>query len=55
MLQFHQTAFDGVDDLVVVALNPQGVDLIIDKAADTGIPFVFANRNPFSADNKIGF
>ena len=42
---------DGVDALVVVAVNPQGVDPIIDKAAEAGIPLVFVNRNPFSADD----
>ena len=42
---------DGVDALVVVAVNPQGVDPIIDKAADAGIPLVFVNRNPFSEDD----
>ena len=42
---------DGVDALVVVAVNPQGVDPIIDMAADAGIPLVFVNRNPFSADD----
>ena len=38
---------DGVDALIVVAVNPQGVTPIIDKAADAGIPLVFVNRNPF--------
>ena len=38
---------DGVNALVVVAVNPQGVDPIIDKAAEAGIPLVFVNRNPF--------
>ena len=42
---------DGVDALVVVAVNPQGVDPIIEKAAEAGIPLVFVNRNPFSADD----
>ena len=42
---------DGVNALVVVAVNPQGVDPIIDKAAEAGIPLVFVNRNPFSADD----
>ena len=42
---------DGVDALVVVAVNPQGVDPIIDKAAEAGIPLVFVNRNPFSEDD----
>ena len=42
---------DGVDALVVVAVNPMGVDPIIDMAAEAGIPLVFVNRNPFSADD----
>ena len=42
---------DGVDALIVIPVNPQGVDPIIDKAAEAGIPLVFVNRNPFSADD----
>ena len=42
---------DGVNALVVVAVNPMGVDPIIDMAAEAGIPLVFVNRNPFSADD----
>ncbi len=42
---------DGVNALVVVAVNPMGVEPIIDMAADAGIPLVFVNRNPFSADD----
>ena len=42
---------DGVDALVVVAVNPMGVEPIIDMAAEAGIPLVFVNRNPFSADD----
>ena len=42
---------DGVDALIVFAVNPQGVDPIIEKAAEAGIPLVFVNRNPFSAED----
>ena len=42
---------DGVNALVVVAVNPMGVEPIIDMAAEAGIPLVFVNRNPFSADD----
>ncbi|MBQ6480349.1 MAG: substrate-binding domain-containing protein [Anaerolineaceae bacterium] len=42
---------DGVDALVVVAVNPMGVDPIIKMAADAKIPLVFVNRNPFTADD----
>jgi inositol transport system substrate-binding protein len=44
---------DGYDALIVVAVNPMGVDPIIDLAADAGIPLVFVNRNPFDSEEDI--
>lgn len=38
---------DGVDALIVIPVNPQGVEPIIDKAAEAEIPLIFVNRNPF--------
>jgi len=44
---------DGYDALIVVAVNPMGVDPIIDLAAEAGIPLVFVNRNPFDDESQI--
>ena len=38
---------DGVDALIVIPVNPQGVEPIIDMAAEAEIPLIFVNRNPF--------
>lgn len=44
---------DGVNALVVVAVNPQGVDPIVDMAKEAGIPLVFVNRNPYSDEGAV--
>lgn len=44
---------DGVNALVVVAVNPQGVDAIVDLAKEAGIPLVFVNRNPYSDEGAV--